>query len=258
MCGETVKETTHFTIVSPGYNVSKTCEQAIATLHAQSYKNWSLVYIDDCSTDDSIHCINANFYHDKSSNLTIIKNTEKRWEVANVLRGLKECSPHDVVVRLDLDDYLSDNDSFAILNELYSNDNELDAIWSSHRWFDSKGISGQNISAELPKGSDPYRSPWVSSHLKTFRRRVLNNVPHENFLGEDKTYIKRAGDRAIYLPALTNSRKWLHMPLCMYSYRCEMTSENFNSPDARFQASEAAFLSRRGYVTNGETWETKL
>ena len=107
----------------------------------------------------------------------------------------------------------------------------------------------QNISGPMQDGADPYKHPWVSSHLKTFRKSLITNVPDENFRGPDGDYIKRAGDQAIYLPVLHNSKKRGFFPRVMYYYRIDMKPETFQSDDAKFQKSEGEFLRERGYVT---------
>lgn len=245
-----------FVIIAPTYNAEKTVSKAILSLAAQSYENWKLVVIDDMSTDDTQRTIlqlahNLGFHRHASptNKVEVISNKEKKWEIANTLEGLKRCNDDDIVVRFDMDDYLVDNRAFEIINAAYTQHPELDAAWTAHCWFDDEhGISSMNISKDLPKGVDPYKHPWVSSHLKTFRKSVLNNVKDENYRGQDGNYFRRIGDQAFMLPALQNARQWAYIPFCAYAYRCSLKPETFQTEDAKFQAAEAAFLRSRGYV----------
>jgi hypothetical protein len=100
----------------------------------------------------------------------------------------------------------------------------------------------------MPDNADPYLFPWVSSHLKTFRKCLLNGVNDVNFRGSDGNYIRRAGDQAIYLPALHNSKKHVFLPRVMYHYTIKDTPETYSTNDAHFQREEANFLRNRGYV----------
>lgn len=180
--------------------------------------------------------------------LTYIKNDKKLWEVANVLQALKRCKDDDIICRFDLDDYLIDNQAIEIINMQYKSDPKIEALWTAHRWFDSRGTTNTNISGPMPDDADPYVYPWVSSHLKTFRKKVLNGVNDENFRGSDGEYIKRAGDQGIYLPVLARAKKRVYLPIAAYAYRCDMRPQTFQTDDAKFQKSEADFLRSRGFV----------
>ncbi len=58
-------------IIMPNYNGSKYISQAIESVLAQTYKNWELIIIDDCSTDDSLKVIDA--YIKKDDRIRLIK-----------------------------------------------------------------------------------------------------------------------------------------------------------------------------------------
>lgn len=240
---------TRFVIIAPTYNAEKTARQALLSLAAQRYDNWKLIVVDDMSTDDTARTIlQLGAALNISSKIEYVFNKEKKWEVANVIEGLKRCQDTDIICRLDMDDYLTENDAFAILDNCYTNNPTLDVIWTAHRWFEGDQVTNMNISAALPKGADPYTHPWVSSHFKTFRKSLLNNVKDENFRGQDGNYFKRIGDQTFMLPALKNARDWLYIPMCMYGYRCSLKPETFQTEDAKFQAAEATFLRSRGYL----------
>lgn len=228
------------------FNAASTLSTMLHSLYGQSYDNWSLILIDDVSNDD----------HKKSSKETIeifeklrpgktkaIWNENKEWEVSNVLKGISMCSDDDIICRIDADDWLTDLDCLAIMNYAYNNAG-CDIAWTAHRW----SFSDKNISGPMSNDTDPYKHPWVSSHLKTFRKSLLSNVKDENFRGENGEYIKRAGDQAIYLPALKNSKNRLFIPRVMYHYTIKDEPQTYQTNDAKFQRDEALFLRKRGYV----------
>lgn len=243
------------------FNASKTLGQMLASLAAQSYKNWRLILIDDASDKYEVirHHEIINSWRNViepgwrscgqalNAKVRVFWNDEKRWEVANVLHGISQASSDDIIVRLDADDYLCDADAFRIINEAYKQTG-CDCLWTAHRWFDDDQITMQNISGPLPDGADPYVHAWVSSHLKTFRKRLLDGVKDENFRNADGEYFKRIGDQAVMLPALRNASKRIYLPLCTYAYRCSMKPETFQTDDAKFQRLEALILRARGYV----------
>lgn len=241
-----------FVFVAPVFNASETVQQMLWSIAGQTYDSWKVILIDDMSTDNTEQIVD-NFAHMCASSnchrrfdrdqILLIKNTEKKWEVANVLQGLALCDDQDIVCRIDGDDWLTDLDSLMILNTLY-NQTGAEALWSAHRW----GYSDRNISGPLPPRADVYRHPWVSSHLKTFRKHLINNVKDENFRGDDGEYVRRAGDQAVYLPILHNTQKRGFVPRVFYHYTIKDVPETYQTDDARFQRDEALFLRARGYV----------
>ena len=234
------------------YNASAYVGQMLASVVGQSYPNWKIILIDDVSDRDEVmkqkdiierwqHLIDPG---QPESRIQVIWNDEKKWEVANVLHGISMCEENDIICRIDADDWLSELDALNIINAAY-NQLGVDCLWTAHRW----SFSDKNISGPLPPGTDPYKHPWVSSHLKTFRKNLITGVKDENFRGEDGNYIRRAGDQAIYLPVLHNAKRRAFLPRVMYHYTIKDVPETYQTPDAKFQRDEALFLRARGYVS---------
>lgn len=246
-----------FVFVACSWNMSATVGRMLHSIAGQSYDNWRVFITDDVS--DPTHQIKQHetvthfkrlvndpplLLGQEQPRITLVENSEKRWETANVLDGICECDDDDIVCRIDCDDWLIDLDALAILNEYYTQ-HDLDCAWSMHRW----GFSDRNISADLPVGADPYTHPWVTSHLKTFRARLLNGVNDQNFRGQDGEYIKRCGDQAVYLPVLKQSKKRMFIPRPLYHYHIdEQGGAVYQTEDAKFQRDEALFLRKRGFV----------
>jgi len=236
----------NFVFVCPMFNASSTLARLLHSLYGQSYDSWRIVLIDDVSDkNDSMRCneIIYSFRNFVYGKIKIIHNAEKKWEVANVLHGISMCDDNDIVCRIDADDWLTDLDALAIIDSTYQQTG-CDALWTAHRW----SFSDKNISGPMPEDADPYVFPWVSSHLKTFRKSLINDVKDENFRGEDGNYIRRAGDQAIYLPVLKKAKKRLFLPRVMYHYTIKDVPETYQTDDARFQRDEAVFLRKRGYI----------
>ena len=229
----------------PCYNAADTIAQALLSVIAQSYTNWKILIRDDMSSDNTREIIDSIVkVFGLEEKISVVTNTEKKWEVRNILEMLKECDDEDIICRLDGDDWLTELDGLSILNSLYTV-KKYDVIWTAHRW----SFSDHNISGALPEGANPYTHPWVSSHFKTFRKRMINNVSEENFKNKDGEYFKRIGDQAIYLPVLHQSKgNWFYEPRVMYHYTIDMKNETFQSEDAIFQKEEAEYLRSRGYI----------
>jgi len=235
-----------FVIIMPCYNAEKTITQSLLSVIAQSYSNWQILIRDDMSIDNTRQIIdNIINVFGLQEKITVETNTEKKWEVRNIIELLKKCNDDDIICRLDGDDWLTELDAFAILNRRY-NETNVDAMWTGHRW----SFTDHNISASLPKDANPYTHPWVSSHFKTFRKKLITSVSSENFKGKDGEFFKRIGDQAIYLPVLHNAKgNWHFEPRVMYHYTIDIKKETFQSEDANFQKAEGEYLRKRGYLS---------
>jgi glycosyltransferase involved in cell wall biosynthesis len=228
----------------PAYNAGQTIQQSIMSVIAQSYGDWKIIIRDDMSTDDTVKSAEVIRDHlGLQDKIEIQINSEKKWEVRNVLEMISQCEDDDVICRLDADDWLTDLDVLTILNHRYDVEG-VDAAWTAHRW----SFTHNNISAPLPPDADVYSHPWVSSHFKTFRKRIINEVKDENFRGEDGEYFRRIGDQAIYLPILHCAKNRHFEPIVAYHYSIELKKETFHTDDAKFQKSEADFLRGRGFL----------
>lgn len=248
-----------FVFVACCYNMSRTIEQTLKSIVSQSYSRWKIVVTDDVSDEidfeETLDVVGRvkEFLGPDSYKFVFRKNETKKWETHNVLSMIKdECVDDDIVCRIDCDDWLTDLDILNIIDRRYR-ERRVQALWTGHRW----NFTDMNISAPMEPCSDVYDHPWVSSHLKTFRKSLLNEVPVENFQNSSGEFIRRAGDQCVYLPALHNSRgNWWFEPRVAYHYTIdEKGGAVYQTDDAKFQKLEAEFIRDRGYVNSGDSWE---
>lgn len=59
-------------IVMPSYNCGQYVEQTIRSVQAQTYQNWEIIFVDDCSTDDSVAKVMA--MKEKDNRISIFHN----------------------------------------------------------------------------------------------------------------------------------------------------------------------------------------
>jgi glycosyltransferase involved in cell wall biosynthesis len=250
-------EENRFVIICPMYNCSSTLTRLLHSLFGQSYYNWKLILLDDMSDQQEreecarIITTFKTLRKTDCKRVKVVWNDRKKWEMENVLYGIKNfCLDDDIIVRIDGDDFLTELDAFYILNQYYQQ-THAEIIWTAHRW----GFTDNNISGPLGIDDDPYVTSWRSSHLKSFRKYLLNDIPYENFLNQNNELVKRCGDQALTLPVLYKTKKRLYVPRVMYHYSIKFEKETFQSDDAKFQKEEAEFIRKRGYVSTGESWD---
>lgn len=69
-------------IIMPVYNCEKYLKQALESIKQQTYKNWELIIVDDCSTDNSVKVINDYINEENNKQKIELIKLEKNSNVA--------------------------------------------------------------------------------------------------------------------------------------------------------------------------------
>ena len=178
--------------VVPMFNAAPHVGDLVKSLQKQTNPNWEAVLIDDMSDDDTIFMVNHAVGNDER--FKFIVNKEKKYALKNVVENsIKIAEKKDCVIAiLDGDDALCNENTVDLISDAYKDD-DVGTVWTAHKW----DINNMNISKELPKNMrvNPYEYPWVSSHLKTFRSRLILEINEENFKDLDGKWFKRGYDQ---------------------------------------------------------------
>lgn len=88
-------------VIMPAYNAQKYIEQAVKSVISQTYTNWQLIIIDDCSTDNTFGI--ARELAKKDSRITVVQNTENIGVAKTRNKGF-DIAQGDWLALLDSDD----------------------------------------------------------------------------------------------------------------------------------------------------------
>ena len=91
-----------FSIIMPAYNAEESISKSIDSVLSQTYSNYELLVIDDCSTDDTYNVVK------KYSNVKLLQTPVNSRQGAARNLGLYNCSG-DYILFLDADDIYFDN-----------------------------------------------------------------------------------------------------------------------------------------------------
>jgi glycosyltransferase involved in cell wall biosynthesis len=162
----------------------------------QTYKNYIHIVIDDATTDSTKKLI-ERFDHEKMVAYRNKKNI--RW-VGNALRYINEHtkSEEDVIVVVDLDDWLASPDVLQKLHDIYTEH----GCWMTHGGFaEFTGKRIKNMSREDPmRFKDKKIREMGFTHLKSFKSFLWNSINENDLRGPDGKYVKCTYDRAIMYP----------------------------------------------------------
>ena len=68
----------HFTIIIPAYNCEQWVSRNLNSALRQEYDNYDIVYVDDCSTDNTLKLVNE-----------ILEKSEKKFKVVSNEENMK-------------------------------------------------------------------------------------------------------------------------------------------------------------------------
>ena len=128
-------------IIIPVYNASKHLKQTIDAVVAQSFTNWQLLLIDDCSTDNSYEL--CKWYAAKDSRIVALQNATNSGPAYTRNRGI------DLAVQSGGVDYLSFIDSDDTISGDYlerlsesAEQYQADIVWCNY-WEFAEGNESQ-------------------------------------------------------------------------------------------------------------------
>lgn len=193
-------------IITPFYNCANYIVKCIASVVTQDYENYQHILIDDASTDNTLEVIMealSMLTDDTRKKITVISNKENVGAVRNQIQNIKSLVPDEAVVMLlDGDDSLiNDNTIFSYYNSIYDGTTEFTygSCWSV---VDNIPLISQPY-PDAVKQSGSYRQHhfnWILpyTHLRTFKKSLLNNIDESQFKDADGNWFKAGGDGSVF------------------------------------------------------------
>lgn len=229
-----------FVFIVCSYNNEENINNNLLSIIKQRYNNWHVIYINDCSTDNTdelFHKIVSK--HNVESHFTYIKNEEKMGQMYNKYQAYKKVNDLDIVCILDGDDWLSNPYVLSNLNYYYSNSN-YKIITTNYNVFYEKKIL-KNMETRNYSKSDidlkliRYSNDWLFRHLKTGYGFLFKSIPKE-YVSMDNKWINVCTDLAemFTISDLTNKIVQLNNVFYTYNYSNSVkydTCYKFNSEE---------------------------
>jgi glycosyltransferase involved in cell wall biosynthesis len=167
-----VKEHKPIVVLIASYNNSPYCERNLQSVFNQTYDNYRVIYIDDCSKDNTydrtLELVKA---HKQEHRFSVIHNEERLGAMANFYRGIHMCEPHEIVAILDGDDAFAHEKVLERLNQVYANPH----VWLTYGQSISYPKYQERFSCRAPAkvvANNSYRTwdsgQWAFDHLRSF------------------------------------------------------------------------------------------
>lgn len=175
-------------IIIPNYNYEHTIEKCLESILNQTYQNYEIIFVDDCSTDNSVEIVRQlrDKYMDKRLKIDIVQLKQKRLNGGARNEAYLHLSDDvDYVYYVDSDDWLYDEHSLEkINNKLQSKPDVLFVGMASYK-------NDKLTTCFIPQYKDKYEAiqGWSGSCGKVIKKNLATRqecLYNEGTLKEDK------------------------------------------------------------------------
>ena len=195
-------------IITPNYNCGKYIAETIESVRSQTYANWEMLIVDDCSTDNSVAI--ARLYAQKDSRIRVLIQPKNSGAALARNRALDEARG-EYIAFLDSDDlWLSEKLEKQLS---FMQKNNCDFSFTEYEHIDEEGNS-LNIVAKVIKHltyTKMLLHCWPGCLTVMYKQDVKNKIYAND--------IKKNNDHALFLRVLKNCHNAMGMKDCLAKYR---------------------------------------
>ena len=165
-----------FSIIIPNYNNAEWIEKCLQSIFSQTYTNYEIIVVDDCSTDDSRNILKR--YEDK---ITLFLAQEKAYNGGARNMGIS-LATGDYILFLDSDDWYETPNVLGTIYNTIVNNNYPDCVSLSYNCLIHQSKTHVKLVRNTVK--DLVDSLYVACWTKCIKRELIQLFP-ENTLMED-------------------------------------------------------------------------
>ncbi len=169
-----------FTVTICAYNIEKYIRRSIESVVNQTFKDYELIIIDDCSTDKTVEV--AKEYVNRDVQVDVYK-TDKNSGTAGKARNIAiDKAQGEYIIFLDGDDALYDNETLEKINNLIGNET-YDCIYLGYESVAKDGTSSLRL-------SNAENSTKVARLICDVSFSVSSRCWHTKFIRDNNLYFK--------------------------------------------------------------------
>ena len=247
----TMKSNITFVFIIPSYNNENAIEKNLQSIFDQTYTDWKIIYINDCSTDkthEKFEELTEN-YKDK---ITYIHNKENYGQAFNRYRAYNMCNDDDFCVLLDGDDWLANNYVLQYLTTFIPFHN-VEITYGNFKYFENGVVDNTlrcpgDYSEETKKQKNYRKDKWRAMHLRVMKASLLKQICVLDYMNDKFGFQNCATDLVESYACLELSDgKHKHVPECLMIYN-KSNSELYDNSYYNQQKSSTEKRKRKGIV----------
>lgn len=157
-------------VIITSYNREKTISRAIESVLSQTFKDYELIIIDDCSNDRSFEI--AKTYASKEKRVHAYRNDVNKGLLKNKFLGYLHTSGKYFVF-LDSDDYYTDNCFFEKAMSVFENDDSITMLLARGSYVSKKGSEENDLLFEGKVETREYIKHYQTKYNRTFQGAII-------------------------------------------------------------------------------------
>lgn len=194
-------------IIMPSYNCGEYVEETIRSVQAQTYTNWEIIFMDDCSKDDTVRKV--QLIHHEDSRVKLFQNKMNSGAAVSRNNALREAKGRWIAF-LDSDDLWEPNKLEKQVKFMEKNGYKFS--YTCYQEMDSEGVlTGVTVSGPKHiKKSGMFAFCWPGCLTVMYDREAIGLIQIED--------IKKNNDYAMWLKVCQKADCYL-LPEVLARYR---------------------------------------
>jgi glycosyltransferase involved in cell wall biosynthesis len=204
---DAVQKPPEFVVVIPSYNNGRNnsyrCIANLESVICQTYPYYSVIYIEDCSTDDTAVVVDKFVKdHHLANKIKVIHNKERQGQLYNTYHAIHSVDPDKIIIIVDGDDALANDKVIDFFAKIYTDK----TIWIT--FGNCRVIPGGFVFSTAPVPEEMVRNHQLRAYLncwihpRTFYAKLFHQIKKEDLLQSDGKFYKCGTDRAYMAPML--------------------------------------------------------
>jgi len=219
-------------VIIPCYNAASYIEKALQALEQQTFRDFDVIAVDDCSKDDTVDVV-KQFAQSSELQITLLQNEVNSGPALSRNRGIRESSA-EFVCFCDSDDWYEPD----YLQLLYrrSQEEKAEIVIANYCTVSSQGQKNEKLLGQLETlSSAEALAINVDSMCVMLCKKSL-------FDGLELPNLRNGEDMAVIPALLSRARRIAFVPECLYNY---LYRENSASNSANDKVVDSIILSFR-------------
>lgn len=200
-----ITEKKAFVVVITSYNNETVCERNLFSVFDQTYDNYRIIYIDDCSTDKTYEKV-QEFIKERNQEerVTLIHNETRKLKLSNLYHAYTSCKDDEIIVCLDGDDWIAHGNVLKELNHYYQNPDVWLTYGSAINHPKYEKRDGAIISDDDLHNNKVRDIHFNISMIRTFYAGLFKKIKLKDLLYKGK-FLPSADDFAFMVPMIEMS-----------------------------------------------------